>query len=143
MSAPPAFEERGPGRRPEANTVAPALPRFTTTTGGSGSAARIASAPTIPHASSASSSPTKTRSHRRASSSSTPASPSRHSRGRWFTSNDTSGRPGRGAVSSRSRARQSAESAAVIPDRCRMRPANSSSYGTFAGDIADAADPAR
>ncbi len=118
-----ASAPRGPGRSSEAKTVAPALPRFTTSTDGSGSAARIASAPTIPHASSASSSPTKTRSARRASSSRTEASSARprHRCGRWLTSNDTRGRPGRGAVSSRSRARQSGDSAAVIPDRCRTR----------------------
>lgn len=48
-----------------------------------------------------------------------------------------------GAVRSWRSARQSAESAAVMPDRCRTRAERRSSYGTLCGDIAEAADPAR
>lgn len=48
-----------------------------------------------------------------------------------------------GAVRSSRSARQSAESAAVMPDRCRTRVARRSSYGMLCGDIAEAAEPAR
>lgn len=121
-------------------------PCFTTSARGSGRAARIASGPPVtPQASSASSSPTKTRSLRRASSSRTvrPVSGWGQRWARWLTSNETSGREGRGAVSSRSRVRQSAESAAVMPERCRTRPESSSARGVLSGDIAEAAEPAR
>ena len=85
-------------------TVAPPLPCFTTRTSGSGSASRTVAAPRSPHAARASSSPTNTMSAPRARSSRT-RGPSGvpHSPGRWLTSKETSGRPGRRAVSSRSR----------------------------------------
>lgn len=53
------------------------------------------------------------------------------------------GRPGRRAVSSRIRPRQSAESAGVMPDRCRTRPERIASRSMVSTDIAEAAEPAR
>ncbi len=111
--------------------TAPPLPCLTTTISGSGRASRTARAPCSPHAWRASSSPTKTMSALRASSSSTSGSwPSPHRPGRWFTSKEINGRPGRGPVSSRIRARQSCDNAAVMPDRCSTRPARTASRST-------------
>ncbi|EYT84279.1 hypothetical protein CF54_02495 [Streptomyces sp. Tu 6176] len=125
-------------------TVAPSAPCLTTTVRGPSSASRISAPLCSPHASRASSSPTKTRSAPRARSSSTRApAGSGHSPGRKLTSKETSGRPGRGAVRARSRPRQPADRAAVMPDRCSTRQASRAAVATVSAVIAEAADPAR